>query len=217
MSSNFLGLDSTAWTAIATIVALMLGLYGVFGKALIARIWRPQLRLEVDMLAEYSELIDDVFVLRVSVSNQGGRSAAKQVEVFLERIREEHVKYPLQLPKYLPVRLLWCHGTGAICDRIAGGAQRLLDFGQLTFTINSRTGFVEAIKARLNEVNPVVLGFSAEIVPTFGKLGLPSGSYAIDFLITSESSARRQTVKLSIRNQLLDYTLPLSRYIEIED
>lgn len=213
--STFLCLDSTAWTALATIVALILGLYGISGPPLRAWIRKPKLRLEIGKLAEHSELVGDVFVLRIPVSNQRGRRAAKEVEVFLESIGEEHVEHPLQLPKYLPLRLLWCHGESPICDHVAGGAYRLLDLGRLTFTINSETGFVEAVMARLNEANPIVLGFRTEIVPNFEQLGLPVGSYTLGFLIISKSTAERQKITLTVRNQLLEYGLPLSSYVHI--
>ena len=213
--SRFLYLDSTAWTALATIVALVLGVYGILGPSLLAWIRKPKLLLEVSKLEEHSEMIGDVFMLRIPVSNQKGRKAAKEIEVFLESIVEEHVEHPIRIPKYLPLRLLWCHGETPICDHIAGGAFRLLDLGHLTFTINSETGFVEAVMARLNEANPIVLGFRTEIIPNFAQLGLPVGSYTLRFLIVSASTAERQKITLTVRNQLLQYELPLSSYIHI--
>jgi hypothetical protein len=214
--SRFLYLDSTAWTALATIVALILGLYGIFGPPFLARVRKPKLRLEFGKLADHSELVDDVFVLRIPVSNRRGRNAAKEVEVFLESIVEEHVEHPLRLPKYLPLRLLWCHGESPICDHIGSGAHRLLDLGKLTFTINSKTGFVEAVKSRLNEETPVVMGFRTEIIPNFEQLGLPVGAYTIGFLIISATSAERQKLTFTIRNQRLDHGLPLSSYISVD-
>jgi hypothetical protein len=213
--STFLNLDSTAWTALATIVALVLGVYGIFGPPIGAWIRKPRLRLEIGKLADHSELIGDVFMLRIPVSNEKGCRAAKEIEVFLESIVEEHVDHPIHVPKYLPLRLLWCHGQGPICDHIAGGAFRLLDLGQLTFTINSETGFVEAVMSRLNEANPIVLGFSTEIVPTFAQLGVPVGSYTLGFLIVSASTGERQKMTVTVRNQLLQHGLPLSSYIHI--
>ena len=45
---------------------------------------------------------------------------------------------------------------------------------------------------------------------------LPVGSYTLGFLIVSASTAERQTITLTVRNQLLQHDLPLSSYIHIE-
>jgi hypothetical protein len=111
---------------------------------------------------------------------------------------------------------MWAHGGGPVCDRIAGGAYRLLDLGQLTFTINSGTGFVEAVMARLSEANPVVLGFTTEIIPIAQKLGLPVGSYILDFLIASDSTVDRPSITITIRNQLLEQGAGLQQYLHVQ-
>src|SRR2546430_5436351 len=95
--SRFLYLDATAWTALATIVAAALGVYGAFWRPFVSWIRRPKLRIETERLAEYSELIGDIFFLRVPIANGKRKRAAKEIEVFLESIREEHVDYPLKL------------------------------------------------------------------------------------------------------------------------
>src|SRR5262245_14712976 len=115
--SPFLYLDATAWTALATIVALALGLYGIFGAPLIAWIRKPILRLEVERLEEHSELSTDplIFALRVPVSNRKGRRAGTEVEVFLESIQGQDAGRQVRAT-FLPVRLLWSHGDSAVCD-----------------------------------------------------------------------------------------------------
>jgi hypothetical protein len=92
----------------------------------------------------------------------------------------------------------------------------LLDRGQLTFTINSGTGFVEAVMARLSEATPVVLGFTTEIIPIAQKLGLPVGSYTLDFLIASDSTVDRCSITITIRNQLLEHGAGLQRYLHVQ-
>ncbi len=214
--STFLWLDATAWTALATIVAAALGLYGAFWTSFWPWVRKPTLELGFNRLSEFSEPIGDVWWLRLPVSNGAGRRSAQNVEVFLESIREEYVQHPLQIPTFLPIRLMWAHGGGPVCDRIAGGAYRLLDLGQLTFTINSGTGFVEAVMARLSEANPVVLGFTTEIVPTAQQLGLPVGSYTLGFLIASESTVDRHSITITIRNQLLEHGAGLQQYLHFQ-
>src|SRR5262249_43556195 len=137
----FLYLDATAWTAIVAIVALALGLYGAFGAPLVSWIRRPILRLEVQRLDRHSELSPDrsQFILRVPVSNPKGRRAGTEVEVFLESVEEKGASHRVRLPTYLPVRLLWCHGGSAVCDRIAGGAHRLLDLAQIVSEYDPKT------------------------------------------------------------------------------
>jgi hypothetical protein len=214
--STFLWLDATAWTALATIVAAALGLYGAFWSNFWPWLRKPVLELGFDRFSEYSELIGNVWWLRLPVSNRASRRSAQNVEVFLESIREEYVQHPLQIPKFLPIRLIWAHGGGPVCDRIAGGAYRLLDLGQLTFTIKSGTGFVEAVMARLSEANPMVLGFTTEIIPIAQKLGLPVGSYTLDFLIASDSTVDRRSITITIRNQLLEQGAGLQQYLHVQ-
>ena len=118
--ATFLYLDATAWTALAAIIALALGLYGAFGAPFVSWVRRPILGLEVQRLDKHSELSTDRrnFILRVPVSNRRGRRAGTEVEVFLESVQEESAGHRVQLPTYLPVRLLWCHGDSVVCDRM---------------------------------------------------------------------------------------------------
>jgi hypothetical protein len=197
-------------------VAAALGLWGIFGSAIVSWLRKPKLELIFDRLSEFSEIIGDYWCLRLPVSNRTGRRSATAIEVFLESIREEHAKHPLQLPTYLPVRILWAHDRKAVCDRIAGGAYRLLDLGHLTFKINIKADFVEAVVFRLPDANPVALGFITEIDPAALRLGLPVGSYIIGFLVASDSSAERYRFKLTVRGQPFEPKAKLERYLHIE-
>ena len=166
-------LDATAWTAIATIVVGILGLYGAFWKPLASWIWKPILRLEVERLADHSDLSHDrrMFVLHIPVSNRARRRAATDIEVFLESIQRQHADRRFELPTYLPVRLLWCHGQSAICDRIAGGAYRLLDLGYIT----SQRGTYDPATDKTEQTDLNELGFRTEISSRF-PVHLPIGS-----------------------------------------
>ncbi len=213
--STALGLDATWWTALAAIVALVLGLWGIFGPPIVRWIKQPKLKLVFSELTEHSELLDDIYHLRVPVANADGKSPATDVEVFLLTIVQEHVKDPIQLPTYLPIRVVWAHGGQPVSDRIAGGTQRLLDLGHLTFTINSTTGYEEAISARIEEANPALLGFNLEIIPTSGRIGLPVGTYTLKFLISSSESTFRQSFVVTVRNRRLQDGERLGDYLHI--
>jgi hypothetical protein len=139
-------------------------------------------RVEVERLDEHSDLITDrrILYLRVPVSNRKGRKAATEVEVFLESIQEQAAGRRVQLPTYLPLRLLWCHGDSAVCDRIAGGAYRLLDLGSLV----SQTGRYNPNTDETDETDVTELELRTEIWSRF-RVSLPLGSYTIQLLITS--------------------------------
>src|SRR5947207_7421835 len=122
------------WTAITAIVAAVLGLWGIFGPPIVSWLWKPKLELVFDKLSGFSEIINGNWCLRLPVLNRTGRRSATAIEVFLESIRQEHVRNRPQPSTYLPVRLLWTHERKPVSDRIAGGAYRLLDFGYLIFT-----------------------------------------------------------------------------------
>ena len=212
-----LGLDTTWWTAIATIIALGLGLWGIFGPSITRRIYRPTLRLCFCDLATHSERINDTFHLRVPVANTEGKIPATDIEVYLLSITQEDVQDPIQVPTYLPIRLVWAHGGQPVVDRIAGGTKRLLDFGHLTFTTNSTTSFVEAISARIDQANPILLGFNLEIVPTAGRIGLPMGSYRLKFLISCSEGTIHQRAVVTLRNRHLEDGNMLADYLHIEE
>jgi hypothetical protein len=211
-----LGLDATWWTALATIIALGLGLWGIFGPSFTMRITRPTLRLCFSDLAVHSERIDDTFHLRVPVANAEGKVPATDVEVFLLSITQEHVPHPIQMPTYLPIRLVWAHGGHPVVDRIAGGTKRLLDLGHLAFTINSASSLSDAIFARIDQANPVSLGFNLEIIPTAGRIGLPMGSYKLKFLISCSECTIHQSAVFTVRNRHLEDGNILADYLHIE-
>jgi len=210
--STFLHLDATAWTALAVIVALALGLYGAFWPPVAAWFRRPRLRLDVERLAKHSELSNDCsqFILRLPVSNRKGQRAGTEIEVFLESVQEQDGARRVQLPTYLPVRLLWCHGHSAVCDRIPGAAYRLLDLGYVI----SEPGKYDPTTDTADQTDVNELVFQTEISNKF-KVGLPLGSYKVEFLITSASTAHRQSVSVSVRSEYLRKKLPLSDYIDV--
>jgi len=211
--SKAFGLDITWWTAIATMVALALGLLGIFGPAIVSRLCKPKLELVFDKLSKFSEVIQGNWCLRLPVSNRTGRRSTTAIEVFLESIRHEHVKNPRPLPTYLPVRLLWTHERKPVCDRIAGGAYRLLDFGYLVFTPKvTPASELDSIA----DTRPDALAIDTEIYPSSGRLELAVGSYIIGFLVTSDSSVKRYRFKFTISDQPFEPKAKLKRYLQIE-
>jgi hypothetical protein len=200
------GLDLTWWTAITVIVAAVLGLWGVVGPIIVRWVWKPKLELVFDRLSDFSEIRDGKRCLRLPVSNWTRHPVANNIEVFLESIRNEHVKKPRPLATYLPVRLLWSHGSKPVCDRIASGAYRLLDIGYLVFTVGPKQ-LLDPDSARAD-----ALVFYTEV----GTLELAIGSYVIGFLVTSHSSVKRYRFKLTIRDQAFDPKAKPKRYLKIE-
>lgn len=209
------GLDTAWWTALATIVALILGLIGFFAPMIGRWISKPNLKLEIAKMADHSEFVGDDLFIRIPVSNGTRKQPAEAVEVFVESIRELDVQEPLDLPRYLPIRILWTHGVGPVCDRIAGGAYRLFDLGVLKFTINSETGFIAAVSARIDDENPVALQFQYEIAPTAGQIGLPSGLYTLTFLLACGASVKRQKVEIEIKRKHRDEGTKPSDFIRL--
>jgi hypothetical protein len=151
-------------------------------------LWKPNLRLEVERLANHSELSKDCrqFFLRLPVSNRKGRRAGTEIEVFLESVQESGAGHRVHLPTYLPVRLLWSHGKAAVCDRIPGAAYRLLDLGYVV----SKPGKYDPETDTMDHTDVNELVFETEISSKV-YVGLPLGSYKVQFLITSASTARR--------------------------
>jgi hypothetical protein len=179
-------------------VAAALGLWGIFGSAIVSWVRKPNLELVFDRVSDFSEIIGQNWCLRVPVSNRTGRRSATAIEVFLESIRQEHVKNPLQSPKCLPVRLLWTHDRKPVCDRIAGGAYRLLDLGYLVFAA---------------ETKPDGVAFDLEIDQ---KPVLAVGSYVVGFLVTSDSSMKRYRFNMTIYDRHFEPKAKLERYLDIE-
>ena len=197
IDSSFLGLDATAWTALATIVALLLGLWSIFGAPIVSFVRRPSLSLDWHKCFMHSERVEDAYWVRVPVMNRWWVKAAANVEVFLEAVEELHSNHPLVLPRYLPIRIRWTHGSASICDRIAPGSYRLLDLATLAFAINSETAFVDTVMIRLSHENPVHLRFNCEIQPVQGHIALPVGTFRLKFLVTSDVSVQRQSATVT--------------------
>jgi hypothetical protein len=213
--SKFWGLDGTAWTALATIVAMTLGFIGVFGKGISTWCRKPRLLLRFDRLLAHSECVQERFwQLRLPVFNRKWLNAATKVEVFLEYIEKQNVTHPFTPPTYLPIRLHWSHAGGPVCDRITGGTYRLIDFGKLSFSINAETGFGEAVMAELNEASRVVLGFDTEIPAVNAELRLPAGHYVLGLIVAATCVTKRYRVRVMIHNELFKPNKPLSAYFE---
>jgi len=203
--------DPSTWAAI---IATLLGLYGAFWIPLIQWLRRPKLKIEFDRIANFSEPSDHAWFLRVSVINDASRigriyrSSAQNVEVFLESIAAQDNDGVLELPAYFPIRLVWTHLDSPTCDRIVGGGYRLLDFGNLDFTYrgysidqDGRTEF---------ESDPPLLRFQTEQVHSSGSFGLPVGTYVITFLIVSENTFERQSISLTVFDQVFESGRPLA-------
>jgi hypothetical protein len=214
---TFLGLGATAWTALATIVALSIAVVGALWKSIGAWLRKPRLSLQFQHLPPHSEDIQDKFwQLRLPIRNRKHVNAATNVEIFLARIDKEYVTYAFTLPAYLPIRLHWSHAGGPLCERIPPGTYRLVDFGKIWFNINPKTGFVEAVAAELKQASGVSLGFDTEIPSVNQELRLPAGSYVLELIVAAERVTKRCRVRVTIKNELFRVDTTLSDYFEAE-
>jgi hypothetical protein len=192
-------LNEAFWTMIAAILALV---FGVFGS-LILRWWAQRfaakLTIGFDKLPNYSGVLGGAFHARVPVFNQTGKEAAREIEVFLQDINLEYSPQPFTKPSYLPLRLRWTHGSDPVCDRIAGGAYRLLDLAALSTDPANQQ---------------IVLSFATERnIPA----RLFAGEYRLDLLITDNSTARKLEVKLTLHNMAIAQGENPGDYISIEE
>lgn len=215
LASTFLSLDATAWTALAAIIALSLGLWSIVGAPFIEWIRKPRLSFVWDKCFMHSELVGDAYFIRLPVTNASWVKPGNSVEVFLEQIEELHSNHPLQLPRYLPIRIKWTHGGALICDRIAPGTYRLLDLADLAFTINSETDFVDAVMTRLRNANPAHLSFNCEVESAQGRIALPVGTFRLSFLITSDRSINRQHATITLKQRHLEEPYDIAQHLTI--
>lgn len=129
--STPLGLDSTWWTALGTLVALLVALGGAFFPALAKRLRKPSLSLQISRAKEFSSTIDNAYWLRVPVANAEHKDEAKNVEVFLEAFVTITDGGRSPTVGFVPMRLKWCNTDQPSCPSIPAGSFRLLDLGAI--------------------------------------------------------------------------------------
>jgi hypothetical protein len=129
MSSNsFLGADETAWVGISCLTALLVAVGGI-AWPLAYRWWKsPKLSIDPSGSEALSTEIDNNLWVRVPVKNAQGKFTAKNVEVFLEGVRQPG-NNPEVPPGFLPMRLQWSHTAEPTCKRISAETYRILDLG----------------------------------------------------------------------------------------
>ena len=155
----FLTIDSTGWTAIASITALTLGLYGILGPLIYRFFTRPKLRIYYDRIGRHSSHIGDRIHVRIPIYNEKCRSAAEQVEVFLEDIKQLPTSHSFLDLTFLPIASqMEPYRHSPICDRISGGAFRLLDLGQLQYVLNKPSRFLFVMEAQPIEQLSLTVG-----------------------------------------------------------
>ncbi|RYD46595.1 MAG: hypothetical protein EOP85_07130 [Verrucomicrobiaceae bacterium] len=192
----------------ATIVGVIIAALNMSKDYIVAAVRRPRLRiLENEMVAHSSignfggkESDELSCVLRIPVANPNDgwirKVAAKNVEVFLTSIvRIDGGEYAA--PVFLPIRLNWCHGGGAVCDRLACGAKRLLEFGVTGLANGPWLSTLHASISGFFGENVVGMKFSAEV-----SVAIPAGSYQLGLMITSDQATVEQVVRIHLKNKL---------------
>jgi hypothetical protein len=203
---TFWGWDAETWTAIgtvgATVVALSLAILGA-GRKLI-RDWRrkPRLTMLIKDVNVHSELIsvDDraCWQLRLPVTNRFRGDPATNVEVFLSLVVKEPKDESFTPRTYLPVRLLWSHTDGPLCERIPAGVYRLLNFGKLWLSGGPS------------------LTFDTEVPNVNQDLELPAGAYFLEIIIAADTVTTRHLVSARIRD-VTGFQLPkLADLLQLE-
>lgn len=130
--SSFLGLDSTAWTALGTLTALAIAVGGIILPWLHRKLQKPSLILDFANASKLSSSLNGVsFWVRIPVTNLKAGTVAENVEVFLVSADSNDPATKESLLTFVPMRLLWSHTQTATCDRIPCATYKLLDVGVL--------------------------------------------------------------------------------------
>jgi len=220
--SYFLGIATTAWTAIACFVALFVGILAIFQQQIVNLAISPQLSLQASKAINFSSWVKKEIFIRIPVANAGeclfSRFSASNVEVFLESISEPNTDHPFEIPQFLPIRLLWCHSnpSSPVCDRLAYGSTRLLDLGKISFwTPDGGVSTDEALYAHFGNRSPVRFEFATE-VPTREGCSLTVGSFRAHFLIVGTNChVIRKSFVITIRNVKPDPQKDIKEYFSL--
>jgi hypothetical protein len=175
------GLDATWWTALGTLVALLIAIGSVLWGALMKRLARPKLSILFQRVAVFSSTIGNRYWLRVPIANAEGKDEAKNVEIFLQGFATISNEGNAPIEGSVPMRLLWCHNNQPFCASIPAGGFRLLGLGFLEIDGVLREGG----QANVIDFPSFTLGGEVAI-PAHAQVPLAAQSYLLTTTISAD-------------------------------
>lgn len=179
-TDTFLGLDGVAWTALATIAALLIAVVPLVYGRIVDRINRPVVELATIDAPTFSSEANSFFNVRVPVWNKGKAAPATNVDVLVEKIEGE-----ARFPK-IPMRLSFAHTGDCEARQIAAGTFRLLDV--LAIQMHP-----EPVFGGPGALNATLVGEGGDAA----RQGLVFGEATVHLLISADGlGTRRESIRI---------------------
>jgi len=183
---------STFWTASGVIVALLLGIVGIFQDWVRSLFKKPSLNISIKVAppdchktsfyrSDIDRKVSDTYYFRFRVENSGS-SVAEEVEAMVtELYRKENNNYA-KIESFLPLNLVWSHYRQITMPKIQPRLFKHLDFG---FILQTNAEYL----ARFNIQSSKKVFFELDVAvrPNTGSHILLPGEYKIKIIFAGNN------------------------------
>jgi len=217
---------STFWTASGVIVALLLGIAGMFQDWVRAWFKKPNLNITIKLSPPDCHMIPmrnfmtnqtvyDTFYFRFRVENIGNYQADEVEAMVVELYKSVKSKYE-KVVNFLPLNLVWAHSFARQITKpkIQPSLFKYLDFGHIV-----KSEFADLDSFGLKNRNKIVFILDTEVPPNTGSHIIFPGDYKIKIKFAGNNLKPIEKIyKLVIKDDwTTDETIMLQNNILIEE
>lgn len=186
-------LENPQWWAV--IVALLLGLAGIFQDSLKRQIWKPKLEVEFRLNppdshktamsnASTGEFMYNTYYLRARVKNTGNYQLEDVEAMAVELTKKEPNGQFKNVETFLPLNLVWAHTRGKEITKpkIQPKMFKFLDFGHI-----SQVKYVNTRAFGISALGDTLLVLDVEVSPNTGSHFILPGEYRIKLVFAANN------------------------------
>lgn len=198
------------WTAAGVVVALFLGLAGIFQSWIKSKIWRPKINVLMQIAPpdchktdfknpQTGEFICDTYYFRFRVENIGNYKMEDSEAMPIELYKNVNGKYE-KIINFLPLNLVWAHYHNVTMPKIQPNMFKHLDFGHIT-----KSRFANLPYFNITENPEIVFQLDLAVLPHTGSHILLPGDYKMKILFAANNlKPIEKTYRLLIKDKWSD-------------
>jgi len=171
------------WWAI--IIALLLGLLGIFQDRIRSIFWKPRIKVAMKLKSpdchkiamrnsQTGQFVCDSYYFRFLIENSGNFQMENVEAIVTEVCKKEANGEYKKMENFLPLNLVWAHYHNVEMPKIQPHLFKHLDFGHIT-----KSNFANLEYFGIENSSQVVFQFDLAVIPNHGSHILLPGDYNI--------------------------------------